>query len=334
MTKKEKLEKRYNSLVYSHLWLKYILEYGFATIVTAISSAIFAFGVNVFLKPTVNEAAEMVSGGSSGLSQVICKLLEICNVNIFNFPISIYSILFVLINTPLIIFSFRKIGKRFSIFTMMNVGLVFVFTNLLTGDFFDSIAEFVINSGGMVARCLFAGVCTGISSAIAYKIDSSAGGFDIISYYVSEKKSTTVGKYSLIINIAIILLFAAFTLIGGGKEVAGESIGGIFFSSLYLLTCMLVIDTINVRNKKTKIEIVTTNEKLPQLIIANVPHGATVSKAKGAYSGKERIVVTIVVATNEAKRVVNVVKKLDPESFIEVTTLQQVYGNFHLKHVK
>ena len=334
MTKKEKIEKRYNSLVYSHLWLKYLIEYGFATILTTLSSAIFAFGVNVFLKPTITGASEMVSGGSSGLSQVITKALEICGVPISGFPISIYSVLFVLINTPLIIFSFRKIGKRFSIFTLLNVALVFVFTNLIKGGFIDNIAQFIIDHGGMIGRSLFAGVCTGVSSAIAYKIDSSAGGFDIISYYVSEKKSTSVGKYSLMINISIIIGFAVLTLIDGGTESAGECIGGIFFSSLYLLTCMLVIDTINVRNKKTKIEIVTTNAKLPQLIIANVPHGATVSKATGAYSGKERLVVTIVVATNEAKKVVNVVKKLDPESFIEVTTLQQVYGNFHLKHVK
>ena len=39
-------------------------------------------------------------------------------------------------------------------------------------------------------------------------------------------------------------------------------------------------------------------------------------------------------ATNEVKKVIKFVKELDSESFVSVTSLQQVYGRFHMKPIK
>ena len=334
----KKFSKKLNSFAYQHIWLKYILDYGFAVLATVFSAFIFVFGMITFLEPALSAASSevgpaMVSGGSSGAAQVI-KLLIFSifrNLDTKNERI-ILSSLYLLINIPLLILAFKGVGLRFAIFTLLNVGCVFLFTNTLKGELLTSIAMYVDTNGGMLTRALFAGMCTGLSSGIAYKIDASAGGFDIISFYISAKKSTLAGKYGMIINGTIV---ASFALVSGlTKNNFATAIGGALFSFVYLLTVMLVIDVINIRNKKAKIEITTSNKDLPQLLIANIPHGATLVEAKGAFTSSDRLIIEMVVSTTEIKRSINIIKTLDPESFVVVTSLSGVYGNFHMKPIK
>ncbi len=331
------LKKRLNSFAYNHLWLKYILDYGFTVIATAISSLIFVFGVLVFLEPTLvgADAAEnytIVSGGSSGAAQVIKLIIySIHDLGVENERL-ILSALYLLINAPLLVLAFKGVGKKFALFTLLNVGLVALFTNVCKGQFLLDVATFVSNHGGLLTRALFAGICTGLSSAIAYRIDSSAGGFDIVSFYISAKKSTLAGKYGVMINGAIV---ASFAIVSGFTTKSWASaLGGALFSFVYLLTVMLVIDVINIRNKKAQIQIITSKKDLPQLLIANIPHGATVVNAKGGFTESDRLIIYMVVSTTEVKRSVDIIKVLDPESFVNVTSLVGVYGRFHMNPIK
>ena len=331
------LKKRLNSFAYNHLWLKYILDYGFTVIATAISSLIFVFGVLVFLEPTLvgADAAEnytIVSGGSSGAAQVIKLIIySIHDLGVENERL-ILSGLYLLINAPLLVLAFKGVGKKFALFTLLNVGLVALFTNVCKGQFLLDVANFVSNHGGLLTRAFFAGICTGLSSAIAYRIDSSAGGFDIVSFYISAKKSTLAGKYGMMINGAIVASFAIVS--GFATKSWASALGGALFSFVYLLTVMLVIDVINIRNKKAQIQIITSKKDLPQLLIANIPHGATVVNAKGGFTESDRLIIYMVVSTTEVKRSVDIIKALDPESFVNVTSLVGVYGRFHMNPIK
>ena len=92
-----------------------------------------------------------------------------------------------------------------------------------------------------------------------------------------------------------------------------------------------IIDAINLRNKKVSVQIITAKEHMPELIIANFPHSATVVKGKGAYSGADRTMIWMVVSSSEVKKVVDVARKIDEHAFITATPLKQVYGNFFIK---
>lgn len=346
--KRHSLHSRINSFLYDHIWLKYIIEYGVAFFISVLSAAIFAFGVTCFLKPSASgyQFTELISGGSSGLAQVIALIFSLCGVTIENNPNLIFSIAYMLINVPLIILAFFGVGKRFALFTLINVGFVFLFSNIMVGDFFEQVAMFVDSKGGLISRALFAGLCTGFSSAIAYKWETSAGGFDIVAYYLSLRKSTSAGKYNVVINASIMITFVLLNATSNSPVVIGEGGGAytisswamaiavIFFSIVYLFTVMLVIDFINVRNKKVQIQIITSNSDLPRLLLANVPHGATIVDAKGAFSGQPRKIVYMVVSSLEFKNVISLIKQLDPDSFVNVTPLQQVYGRFFVKPIR
>ena len=328
------VRKKLSSLPYDHIWLKYILDYGFSLLATVVSAAIFVFGMVVFLEPALVSVKTdaMVSGGSSGAAQVF-KLIIASFVELdTKTERLILSALYVSINIPLLMLAFKGVGKRFAFFTLINVGFVALFTNFFKGEFFTNIAVFVNENGGMLTRALFAGVTTGLSSAIAYKIDTSAGGFDIVSFYISAKKGTTTGKYGMLINGCVVASFALVSSLT--KHNYAFALAGMFFSFVYLLTVMLVIDAINVRNKKAQIQITTSNKDLPQLLMANIPHGATIVNSKGGFTNNDSYLIYMVVSTTEIKRSVDVIKELDPHSFVCVTSLQGVYGNFHMRPIK
>ena len=344
MKQKHNLNERYHSYLYNHLWLKFTVDYGTAFIASVLSAAIFAFGIVCFLNPTLTEGQttlELVSGGSSGLAQVIASLLRVLGVQIEPGNTLFFSIAYLLVNAPLIVLAFKGVGVRFASFTLINVLFVFLFSNIFKGQFFQEIATLMNTEGGFLARALFAGMCTGLSSAIAYKFETSAGGFDIVSYYVSLRKSTTAGKYSVMINAVIITMFYLIYGFGGGTSsgFAGYSTWAtafacVFFSVVYLFTVMLVVDAINVRNKKVQIEINTTNQELPRLLLARIPHGLTVVKAKGAYSGQDRLLLYLVVSSLEVKSALKLIKEVDPTSFVTIKSLIQVYGRFFSQKVR
>ena len=79
----------------------------------------------------------------------------------------------------------------------MNVLISSVFMQIIPNwEVTNAIREnsFIVEND--VTRVLFAGVCTGLSSAIAFKGDFSCGGIDVLTYYFALRKSTSIGKYS------------------------------------------------------------------------------------------------------------------------------------------
>lgn len=342
---KRTTKQKINSYIYNHIWLKYAIDYGVTFVMSVFSAAIFVFGVNCFLDPAalgLNGTVTLVSGGSSGVAQVFVLILETCHVDITNRSL-VFSLAYLTVNIPLIILAFLGIGKRFAFFTLVNVGSAFLFSNIFHGEFFMHIALYVSEFGGMLPRALFAGICTGLSSAVAYKWETSAGGFDIVSYFVSLRKSTSAGKYGVIINSVIIGTFTILTAVKGGTPLVinditlqpwAVAVGSMWFSIVYLLTVMLVIDVINVRNKKVQLQIITSNKDLPTYLLASVPHGATILNAKGAFSGEDRLMIYMVISSLEMKHVIKTIRQIDPKSFINVTPLNQVYGHFYSRPVR
>ena len=81
-------------------------------------------------------------------------------------------------------------------------------------------------------------------------------------------------------------------------------------------------------------KIITSNEKMANILLAYFPHGATIGNAIGAYTHSEREVIWMVVSSSEVRKVIKVAKKVDEHVFISAIPLNQVYGNFYSKPVE
>ncbi len=333
---------------FDHPRLKVVVEYFYSLIVCTVSAAIFAFGFAVFAKGRIYDGIETISiitGGASGISQSIRFIIQLFvgPESEFLHGILIEAIFYSVTNIPLIIFAFKKIGVRFALFTCINVvlsSLMMPYFN--SSPIFEQIATHNMIFEQPLVRALFAGFCTGLSAAIAFKGYFSTGGVDIIGYYLSLKKSANTGKYSGILNVVNIIIYTILFLINifafkehySNDSAWVDAIISLMYGFVYLAVVIIVVDLINVRNKKVQLQIVTNHMHLSDVLIANFPHSVTISKAIGGYSHQEKFIMTMVVSSFEVKKVVKVVKLADPNAFVEVAALQQVYGKFFINPIK
>ena len=339
MVKKKsyRFKKKIENFMFDHYIFRNVIHYLGGFLIAAISAVIFAFGFSCFTTPANPDGFVLATGGVSGISQIISLTIEmIIGHKIGNNLVQ--SISYTILNIPLLVFSYFKIGKKFTIFTLINVILSSVFISIFSST---GVAGAVAKEtlGGeikqldpVIVRVIFAGICTGISSAITFTAGFSCGGIDVVSYYVGARKSSQVGRYGIMINAVIVVTYALLRVFSGNSSYA-YGVYSIFFSIIYIMEVGLIIDTINLRNKKIEMQIITSKEHMPEIIIANFPHSATVIKGRGAYSGSEKTMFFMVVSSSEVKKVVDVAKKIDEHAFITATPLKQVYGNFFIKPI-
>ncbi len=353
MKKLKRLKKKYNNFLYDHIYLKRVLHEANGFFCGLISALLYAFGFACFISSVVDaETFNIVTGGVSGLTQNIALIIQFSIPNVTITPSQVQAIGYTCFNIPLLIFAFFKIGKRFAIQTAINVVLSSLFLWVLT-EYGSGLINSVVQSPMLafktgdpqfpyqsivIVRALFAGICTGFSSAIAFKGDLSCGGIDIVTYYISMRKSTSVGKYSVLFNSFIVLMYSVILVIhssiaGTFQNNFGIAINSLLVSAVYMFITSLIVDLIHLRNKKIQIEFITTNASLGEVLIANFPHGATMSKAEGVYSNEQKIVIHMVVSSFETQKVVALARRADPHVFVTVTSLVQVYGNFFIRPV-
>jgi len=365
MVKINKLKSNYMDFLYDHPKTKIGRSWTWKIFVTAVSALIFAYGFRAFIAPTVQcvagwfpkhspsdfdanglsilyngvkqsdfiDPTHLIAGGASGISQAIIRFVEIF-ANIKANEKTITSILYFVLNVPLLILAFFKISKSFAVSTLINVGFVSLFNYIIPDAWIYNVVNLYTNT---LARCIFGGITTGISSGLARIINSSAGGTDILSIYFSEKKHSQVGKISFVINAIIIVSYRRCTVIGQHTNPSwntgssNDVITLALYSIIYYFRATKVIDVLNVRNRKQQLTIFTNDKDRPKVLIRAFPHTATVVQGTGAYSGQEKLVIYRVISKPEEKKAISLVRKADPEAFLTVSDLNQVYGRFFIK---
>lgn len=358
------LRKRYQKYKDTHRPFRFFAEFGGGFLICCLSAFLLVFGSRAFITPDQNIAGadlpRIVAGGVTGISQVITKISQmiigfdesapLLGGSITTFEL-IRQIVYFTLNIPLIIISFLKIGKRFSIFSMLNVIITTVLGIFIPASFFNAFAGFF--SGMILSRAIIGGVIVGLSSAVAFRFGQSAAGIDIVGHILASRKSTMTGKYVLTLNAIIMLAFVVLSLISpdagqkayltrlnGGDENYGFlllfALMGItaFCSIAYLFTSSTLIDRINLRNKKTLIQVITSDVNLSDVLLKTFKHGVTTIKGRGEYTKEEKIIIYIVISYYETNEVITVIKEHDEHAFINIMDIKQVYGRFYIPPVK
>lgn len=328
-------ERTVQDFLLDHEPLKIACNWVFWILGTLVSAFAFAYGFRSMIAPTyqIDGAAvpHLISGGVSGMSQVILRIAELCGFpQTADAENTFTSVSYALINFPLFLIALRFIGKRFAFITLLNV----VFSSILIRVIPESWVQiFQSMSHDYIARAIFSGLLTGISSGTAYAIGSSTGGVDIVTYVIAEKHGTTIGKYYIIVNAVTVTLYTIFNalkLAQNGQEAFGE-VAMSLYSLIYFFMASKTLDLINTKNKKIELQINTDNENMAMLLLRTFPHGCTIIDAVGGYTGKPRKVIYMVVSSNEVKKVVSLARKIDPHCFVNVTNSVHVYGKFYTK---
>ena len=316
-------------------------------ILEILSAFIFAYGFRAFVRPTsvsashwtgheVIEPTSLISGGAGGLSQVIVSFLLIFMDIDNGIQTILISALYFVINIPLFFLAFNKISKQFAIFSFINVGFVSLFQSIIPDSWIYNVVNLYEDE---IARTIFGGICTGISSGLAMYIGTSAGGADIITMYLSEKKSTSAGKYSLTINSVVVLAYVIVSIIGHSvNNVRNPQDNNVvitmaLYTIIYFFVSSRIVDLINTKHKKEEIQIFTTDATLPKILIRAFPHSCTVVESKGAFSGGKNFIIFMVISKFEQKKASRLIAEYSPNAFVTVTELKFIIGKFYTKNI-
>lgn len=326
--------------------LKVALEWLGLFCLVALSAFTYALAFRLFISPSLETLAMrsgtqiiFVGGGVSGLSQNFVKLIyDVFGLQIIARNV-LQSILYFLLNIPVFILGWLKIGKRFTIFSIINVALASLFISIIPHSW-----EQMVLYDSQLTRTLYAGILAGFSAAIAFKGNVSSGGMDIISYYFANRKSEGVGKYNVTFNLVVVSFYFVLNLLhpSTNLDVSADpsitnvniAITSFIMSVTYLVMNSFVIDLINVRNKKAQVQVITSNDELAKILISNFPHGATTVKGVGVYSNNEKTIIYMTVSSTEVTDLVHLIHQVDAHAFINVTDLRQVFGKFYITPIK
>lgn len=342
MAKKDGIRKKYEHYVETHTKAKKIFENAWCVFILLISALCFAIGFRAFISPAAaaNEPGKyltLATGGVSGVSQTLVKAIQLITGKYMNAhdKDTLVSVAYFVINIPIFVLAWKGIGKRFAVFTFINVIATSIFIKIVPESvvsLFDA-QDFLSDN---LSRALFGGICIGLSSGLSLMVDGSSGGLDVISYYISLKKSTAIGKYAVTFNGVVITLFTLLSYFPVNSEDTYHDHVWVvlLYAIVYLFVFSLVIDHLSRRNRKTQIQIITTKDTLPKVLMANFHHGCTVVDAKGAFSGEGKKIIYMVVSSFEVKKAIQVIQEADPQAFINCMSVSAVYGRFYIEPIK
>ena len=165
-------------------------------IVVIVGAFLNAVGLNFFLIP-----ANVYSSGFTGIAMLISRVLE----DYTRFFIST-GILLLLLNIPVAILGWLKVGKSFTLYSFFSVAAT---------TFFLELVPLYSFSEDILLNAVFGGVIMAVGVGITLKYGASTGGLDIIAMVLSRMKDKPVGTYFFLFNSIIIL--AAGLLFGWEK---------------------------------------------------------------------------------------------------------------------
>ena len=270
-----------------------------------LSAALFysiavAIALNFFWTP-----GHMYSSGITGFAQLINSVSE----RFFPFTIST-SLMYFVLNVPLFILGWTKIGHKFTFFTIIAVVL---------GSIMMRVIQPLEVHWDPLLCAIFGGTINGIGTGFALKNGISTGGLDIIGIVFRMKTGTSSGKFNILVNLVIIA--AAGFVFGWTRAL---------YSALTIFINGRVIDAIYTQHKKMQVMIITEH---PQSIIDGIQNkmhrGITIiHDAEGAYSHTEKTVLITIIDRYDMYDIRQIIEHADPYAFVSVSEVEKVYGRF------
>ena len=252
-------------------------------------------------------AAGLLPAGFAGLTILIQDIFKAAAG--ISLP---YGPVYLLINLPVIILAFIKIGKKFTAYSCLTIVIVSVFTDLI--PVFDITDDVLLLS-------IFGGIVGGTGVSLCLLGDATSGGTDFISIFISEKTKKDSWNYILAFN-AFILLCAGL-MFGWDKAL---------YSIIYQFASTEVIQYTYGRYKKNTLFIITNKgNEVAETISRLTSHGATEIEAKGMYNGKNRTIIYSVIDSDETRQVIKEIKEEDPEAFINSVRTDHLSGRYFMR---
>lgn len=252
-------------------------------------------GTSLFLLPN-----QLSSGGFSGIATIVYYLL--------NVPLGIT--IFVL-NIPLFILAFFKIGREILIKSIAGT--------ILLSTFIDLFEKFQPLTSDRLLASIYGGITIGLGLGLILKAGGSTGGTDLLSYITRTYKSTIkVSDVIVIVDIVIVGLNVFFF-----REI---EIG--LYSAIAIYIVGKMIDLIFEGVNFAKMIFIVSNKykEIAKGIGDELGRGSTGVYAKGMYTREKKMMLLCVVSRNEVGKIKQITREIDSKAFIIISNAREVLG--------
>lgn len=253
-------------------------------------------------------ASKFPVAGISGIAIIFYHL--------FGIPIGTMT---TILNIPIVILCYKLLGKEFLLKSLK--------TMLISNAIMDYVAPlFPVYQGDILLSCICMAVFSGIGYALIYMRDSSTAGADFVMMAIRKVK-----PYLSIGGIIIVLDFAI--VITGGFVLQGD-IDRIIYGLIGTYIMSVVIDKLMYGINAGKLTLIVTErglevaERIDQL----TQRGATLLKAVGSFSKKDKDVVMCACHKKQMHMVQKAVKEVDPAAFLVLMEANEVRGEGFKPH--
>ena len=268
-------------------------------LIVIIGAFLNAIAMNFFLIP-----ADVYASGFTGIAQLSFRISE----DYLPFTIST-GLTLLLLNIPVTILAWKKVGRSFTIYSFLSVALMSLFLEIVPIYRFND--DILLNA-------VFGGVIAAVGVGLTLKWGASTGGLDIIAMILSRMKDKPVGIYFFALNAVIIL--TAGMIFGWEKAL---------YTLVALYASTRVIDAIHTRHEKLTAMIITKKGKeVKDAIHEKMVRGITTVPAKGAYSGEDKEMLIIVITRYELYDLERIIKDVDENAFTNIVQTAGIFGFF------
>lgn len=234
-----------------------------------------------------------------------------------------------IINIPLCILAYFLVDKTFAKRSLCFC-LVYSFSFLFLQKL--GLEQFQYNANGhdTIFPVLLSGVLSGLVYGTCFRMNSSTGGTDIVSKYISKHRRDLNFFWVTFTLNAIVAAISFFVYAQPGE--AGTLTYDYKPVCLCILYCFIssFIGNYIIRGTKSayRFTVITSHpDEITDDIFHNFKHGVTRISALGSYSKSEQTILICVVNKHQMVDFQNMLKKYD-NTFSFSETVNEIYGNF------
>lgn len=224
------------------------------------------------------------------------------------------GLLLVVLNLPFIFIGFKRIGRTFTIQTIVAIALLVICIQFINIQAFTD---------DKILIAIFGGFFIGLGVGLVIKAGGVLDGMEIIAHYTNKKYGFTTSEWVMLFNSAIIISVA----INFGGETG-------MYSILTYFTAMKMSDyVVDGFEEYTALTIISSKEEeIKSMIVNNFNKAITIYNGERGYlpdSFQQKhaceIVVTIVTRL-EIHRIKKAVFEIDPKAFLYISSIKEVGG--------
>jgi uncharacterized membrane-anchored protein YitT (DUF2179 family) len=245
--------------------------------------------------------AKITGGGITGVSTLIFYAS--------GFPLGIS---YLIINSILILFAIKILGRDFGVKTVFSVIVMSALFSVLQ----QYITKPIVNDTFL--STVLGGILGGAGIGIVFSQGGSTGGTDIVAMIINKYRNISPGRIILYIDVFII----------ASSYLIFQSIEKIVYGYVAMGITSYTIDLLFTGSKQS-VQIFIFSKKYNEIaerIGKEVQRGVTIIDGKGWYTGEQTKILLVMVKKPEASQIFRIIKEMDKDAFMSVNNVMGVYG--------